>query len=431
VHQRLIYHLISVVEEVRRKPAPAFLIVGLCGACTAGVAIGTRSAIEETPPAPVRSTITPTETVIGTEVSANVPSGRLYAWLYGVLNDCQYGFIDPVASDSPSLHPLFPQDADVPGPCEAVALGFSRFSDRVAYIIVAGHAELWMGDVGLKDVKRVWTDSEDLLASVALPEAGNILRVEWTASDNAILLTGELVDGSLVLYSLPAATARGGHGSCDRLTWGQPGMGFEIWCRMERPDGLAYVGVDSTGSLRASTAPPEGSNVVRDWALSKEGDAALYATGNLRVVLEAPEANVTELPVTYSPLIGYPHRRGLQWSANGERVLVYGSPDVRSYCPPFADLAFGDLVERPCWIVFDALSGDLVWWPRDSVAEMLSTRWQQLVGDHDATISPDGEWLFLSLLDPPFRYGVVASISGEESFQIHSGDIDLVSWAGK
>jgi hypothetical protein len=204
-----------------------------------------------------------------------------------------------------------------------------------------------------------------------------------------------------------------------------------VWCDLETAQGLIAVGISGRGDIVVESRAPEDTSLISESLFSPDGGSLLYATRDSRLHI-ATASGVLELPAIYSAQHTYPMRRGMQWSRDGSKVFVFGTPTGDSVCPSVP--LFEEVGRQTCWLLFDATTGGLLWFPDEGIPEALGTSWSVLWNAFDATLSPDGEWIFM-LIPTIFpgdaivpQYGVVTSIVSGETFQIHDGTLDLVTW---
>ena len=420
-----------------RAPALIIIAISLASSCSP-------EPVTVTPPlAGTDPTVSPSEGLFTPPVEVGpkteTPSspnrsgpGRIYAWLYGATGYAQYGFINPIPSELASLSDLSPIDQNVPGPTAAVALAFSRTTDKVAYVTIADTLEVWVSDLPLHNVNLAWTDEGNLFSSLS-PHPGDLfsmLELHWDANDQVVILTATGAYPPLLILNPTTFEAHVGQGECNRLSQAAGGQSWEIWCLVETSTGSSSVVLRDSGALSTGEAPPSAAINVVDWVFSPAGGEIAFVADDLQLRIGRIDGSVVDLPVVYAPAnMGYPKRRGIQWDKVGEHILAYGFPQIASLCPRGVDLVSGEPLQRPCWLLVSATSREVVWWPTESIAQSVGRTWENLHSTSDGTISPDGKWVFLSLLGPPFRFAVVTSSSGATTFQVHAWDIDLVTWA--
>jgi hypothetical protein len=122
-------------------------------------------------------------------------------------------------------------------PAHAVDLAFSQFSQQVAYLTSAlspetEGRELWIADLDLQNIQRVWIDDNLWLGDIKRIWAFHESQVIWGVNDRYIILVSNHPDtkGHIVVFDTQTKNAHLWIGSCNLLAKSSVDGEFEIWC---------------------------------------------------------------------------------------------------------------------------------------------------------------------------------------------------------
>jgi hypothetical protein len=375
--------------------------------------------------------ITPTKTVAIPSVDSGIPSiTKIYAWMPQSPISSKYGYFDLGRVIADRWNDLDSSDNNINGANRSVSLNFSPYTDNIAYLIGNKQVELWVSDVDLKYPERVWIDEDGWLGNANdwfLPQ------IIWGSYDRYLILTPWTVNSHIAIYDLFAKTAEQWLGACDVLARSPVSDDLVIWCEPseEDPD-KGYLVLGKEGIIRTQEKPEVISRVI-DWAYSPDGERVLFATEDLNIFTTLPDASLLQLPVNYesSELFDISIRQNLQWSQDGHSVLVYAYGNPKNLCPQWMR---EKLEDRPCWLVLDANTGNLIWKPGGEISG-LGTPWEYLSMVHGATLSKDGKWLATISFDhsKPERtiYLLVASLNESKIITFEGEETTRLHWVDK
>jgi hypothetical protein len=335
-------------------------------------------------PIPSHTIITrPTETSTQTPQIIATPSlyqemtnpeipGEIYVWgppFYTSL-DPRYSFhLLPVV--------VSPGGDNLPSPGDAKGLVFSNYSQQVAYIheLEDKTLELWMAGLDLQEIALLWTDNSGVFRDRGI---GYDYRMHWGPNDQSIFIgiqkdSSGTIEYTRVVYTLSDQIATTLSDSCIEIGKSPQTNQMAVWCPIENQGTSRYVVIETNGTQWVSDTLPIPSRITAlDWTFSPDFNRILYVTDQDTLAIVDSSGSFLELPVMSTEYSEGFFRRQLQWSRDGERVLVYGYGIGAAQC----NLE----VEIPCWLVFNAMTGELLW--KDEYFSI-----------SDATFSPDGNWI--------------------------------------
>jgi hypothetical protein len=344
---------------------------------------------------------------------------RVYAWMAVSLQSSRYGFFNPNEDHQGGWNYLEPSNEMLRsklGPGRSVSLAFSNFSDRLAYVVWNESAELWLSDVELSNPERVWIDETGWLGTIS---GFTDIRVVWGIADRYVVLYPTMFSDHIVIYDVEKSMVKFWLGGCNNLARGLVSQDYVIWCDSNDKSGSKTYLVLEREELEETDREPSIISKTMDWVYSSDGKSLLYATENLDIFTISGNSNQLRFSAEYaSPdLFDIMIRKNLQWSQDGNKILVYAYGEPRDLCPQWNwDAGKKRYEESPCWLVFDANTGNVIWKP-DSRNIPLGLPWESWAIVHGATLSNDGKWLAMVL--PDFRSGrhYILYISSVEDYR--------------
>jgi hypothetical protein len=330
--------------------------------------------------------------------------GRIYAWIDG-----GYYFSIREPFNGHGLETIIPNALD---PNQAILLAFAPYSDRIAYLTIANHAELWIADLDLSKVEKVWIDDIGWLGEI---QSRDYLQLAWGPRDNSVILTSMASTPRTVLYNITTKTAERISGACDQI--GLPPVFKQptLVCIDKTSSSRFYLPGDGTQEV-FSTGIILPTTAVQNWAFSPDGTRVLFATEQNNLGVTSDDGRQMSLPYTYHPPVccGIELMRDdLQWSQDGTRLLTYGREPK---------------AKNPRWYVLDANLGEPVWTasPEDVVRALEN----QLSVAFDMALSPDGLWIVTSYFDKEeaSRYMAIISLTTGQEIEINESTVDLLIW---
>jgi len=315
------------------------------------------SIVTKLPVATSTESFYPTESELGS-------GSRPFIW------DPFYGYLDLEQPDPFLTHPKgkIPKDKY---PDNAVALGFSSYSDQIGYLLENrdGNLELWISDLLLTHPRLAWVDMNNELGYIN-KSIDQVFEIKWNLEDSFVYIFRYPTDNSdaeeSFLFSLQdnrllKLSSPSGYLLTSPET-GQPVLANKT------SDG--FVLLELNGTYQEVQSLPANQIPILDSAFSPDREKVLYVSGK-NIYLKI-NADVIDLNIGYVPVWHDVHQVILQWSQDGSRVLVYGVDLSGKYC---LKERFGSL---PCWQVIDGLTGNHLWWETEPTQAVTA-------------ISPDGK----------------------------------------
>jgi hypothetical protein len=148
------------------------------------------------------------------------------------------------------------------------------------------------------------------------------------------------------------------------------------------------------------------------WGWSKDGEKIAYfdSRGYLTIA-DALGNPIQKLSINWE---GHPMDDMIEWSGNGQRVLVYASGKANRLCPSsnYNDVLYGN---PPCWQVVDAQTGEIIWQLSDYVEQSTSRYSSRYSNEFGlASISADGRYPALASIHSTKRELVIIDINTDE-----------------
>jgi len=337
-----------------------------------------------------------TSALITAETTSGVIEGRIYAWVnpgyYFTIEQPFYG------------HGVENNLPNVLDPTHAIKLAFAPYSEQVAYLTINEQAELWVANLDLSRVERVWRDETSWLG--ANPNADN-LRLTWGPQDKSVILISQAPALRTLIYHLPSQHVEQFSGVCDQIGIPPTFQQVTLACVDQTNRTRLLLPGDGSEELSAFGTIPATSR-VQSWAFSPDGGQVVYAAQESTILVSDVNGKTKTLLVTYEHQLccGFDFTRdNLQWSQDGKQLLVYGKG-------PGAQVAG--------WHVLDAATGTAV---AQAWADRLRTPF-------DAILSPNGLFVLTSYIDSDqaYRYMALVSLLTGEVVEINEGTVDLVKW---
>ncbi len=354
---------------------------------------------EETPTNPILTTtipeLSPTPTPSAT--STTIFNSGIFVWGKNL-----YGFLTPESEQLYQIDRISPKDSNVLGPASAISLVFSDYSNQVAYLTYQNElVELWVADLSLQNTQKIWSDDENLLG---YSSSYDVIKLTWGPGEKFIFLENR---SYIIVYNLQEQSYLQLSGPCDHVVVSPTVKVISLLCPL-KDDEAVYLVLGQDGNFLKTDTIPEGKVfIVTDWVFSSDGSRILVATPQNELLITDTEGVSLELPAEYTPPRWDVTQRVLQLSQDGSKIFVFGYDQTTNRCPE---------IVLPCWLVLDAYTGKIIWYPNERTAEGFgASSWDGYGANWDATLSPDGDQVVLFIATEFSQFGIVSSIYTNET----------------
>jgi len=381
--------------------------------------------LRSTPTGTASATQQPVHTQINSATSTptSVEAGRIYVVSHPNYQALEISNLttEPLVKTRAIKAPLGSQADIKRGVGEALVSTFSHFSNMIAYWVQSNSGELWISDTELKSPQRIFVDSTgEYVGQFAIPYGAT--RLLWSADDNYLIVEAQEIRKQSLIYSIKNRKLEPWPWSCNLVAVSPRTGRLSTWCSStEGRSGFSVI--EWGGDIWYSDESPNQTAVKRSadmnysWGWSSDGNKIAYfdpqdENGRL-FVADASGPKLAILPgiAWMGPVTSYSFdffsRYPIQWSRDGNRLLVYGQGDE---CPKQENLATGELQKRPCWQVIDANKGEVLWrtnkiasvWPNEDLRDARIDV---------AVFAPDSDFLAMGVFRGGPRYVVLAAVS--------------------
>jgi hypothetical protein len=322
-----------------------------------------------------------------------------------------------------------------PGSSHTLNLAFANYSPFVAYIrgLLEKNTprELWIADLTPKNAQKVWVDENNWLGNIrSLRYDSDIL---WGPFDRYVLIWSYLPEhperwwdvpekpDHMVVYDNVKREAYEWRGNCNRLAKSPFSDRISVWCPLQSSDsGYTYAVLEPNGIFFTKYDPETTLADTLAWRFSPAGDRVLFLGEDLRWHYTDQNQQIRDIPVSYIENYRYPSPKAInfQWSQDSRRLLVFGKPDNPDQCP-YTSLDPNKPEKRGCWFVIDTQTQEVVWSIEPSVITTVNLSVENASIDYNAALSPDGQFLILTITDFRLGYGnhlvITSLVTGESS----------------
>jgi hypothetical protein len=343
-------------------------------------------------------------------------SGNIYFWnklpAYYATYNLESGFT--------SLQELKPISAGLPGPNQGFFLSFSQDSGQIAYLVTnpRGIAELWVADLRLCQVEKIWEDKDQWLGPTSKTQWDEQIWVFWGPNDLSLILSSNINRPHLTVISLVDKTVYQWSGICNQILQTLDSKEWAIGCSLQTEIEPFYGIIYADGFIKETQVGETFIVTAIDWAFSPDGESLLYIDETYNFVILNRDGSSSTIPVFLNKEAFQFFRldslkRGIRWSNNGSRVFVFGYEPSNELCPDDVSAVSGNLIEQPCWFLIDPSNGEIVWWLKKDLVEQFSI-WEGLFLYFEVAFSPDDQWIIMSLRSNSLRQLVAISLETEE-----------------
>jgi hypothetical protein len=259
---------------------------------------------------------------------------------------------------------------------QALFTGFSNFANRLWYLKVRGSVneedlprDLWLSDLLGKENTHIFTET-------------NQTRIEnlwWTPEDQHLIIKIKYPPNDGFIYHVQTGGLDDWPYNCSQVALSPRSNRLVLWCQPSSV-GKEFAVIEWDGEIWFSR---EASNKIIvhgiNWVWSENGKRLAYSTdgiesdGNL-IISDEVGYPIRTIPGIMSWIINARHKPlnpALQWSANGQRLVILSPGVEEKSCPPDEYNWYIDGPDRnpPCWHVYDVTTGKMIWDLPDSIEE--------------------------------------------------------------
>jgi hypothetical protein len=364
----------------------------------------TNAAIEPT----VVKTLIPASSNTPNDIDDNyedaIPGGFIY-----VFEEYVYGTLKPI-NKRQQITPIVPRNRENPPPWWAEDVDFAENENLLAYLLYDNsQLKLWVADLALNNVKLLWVDRNNIFQSKEK------VQIKWGPGDKSVFVASK---SKTIVVSLLNQKTYNLKNLCKEIGISPKTNYWALVCPNDDTTNHNLI-IEQNGDIWSTldTLQPPVVQVI-DWAFSPNNFSVVFADSVSQVYIATRDKEIVPINgVKYSRPLSDTYMRVLQWAVDSKTMLVYGqSPDKR--CP--AD----PQVEISCWMIID-LAGKIKW-PEVGYAGVAANH-------SDATLSPDGKWIALSILElpdnnPPDRYVAIISTLNNHLYKLSFWEVDGIRW---
>ena len=311
-----------------------------------------------------------------------------------------YGFYDPEIEMQIEMKRLkVPSGSTSSGPNQSVTLSFSPYTRKIAYFTKDKGTELWISDLELTNIKRAWKDDQYWLGDIT---GKNDVLITWGINDRYLVVSSVIKENHLLVYDLIADENLKLEGNCNRIIRSPFSGQFVIGCTTIQQGNQELKILDTNGVIDLSSSISPLISGILDWSYSKDANRILFITEDEKIGIINTDKKISYMPLTFDmdSWLSLTWRKNLQWSQDGEHVLVYGLESAPKLCPTQKNTGLQNKnSQRSCWFILDSYSGEILWWPKENIQSVVDIPWEYLRNEYDATLSPDGEWISSTFTD--------------------------------
>lgn len=323
-------------------------------------------------------------------------------------------------------------------PAHALLLTFANTKDLVAYWTDSASGQLWISDLAYQEPRLIFSDEANDYRVKDPPNLDYKVKLTWSPDDLHLIV--DVPSGSTpdLIYDLQTEVLEPWPWECDQIAFSPRTEHFATWCSSTSGE-ARYAVMEWGGEIWYSEQPPADKLVrgvkllppqwietlLQTWAWSADGQQIAYFDpadfkGYLHIV-DASGKHLKVLPGGVKQAGEITAPADLQWSQDGQRLLVHAYGSKSHPCPLYRSPVSPNSVasNAPCWQVLDTATGNILWTLLDSAEGLMATQsepadaivdWKSLM----ATISPDGKLVALTLTSRPIEYGYVINIDTGE-----------------
>lgn len=323
-------------------------------------------------------------------------------------------------------------------PAHALLLTFANNKDFVAYWTDGISGQLWVSDLAYQAPQLIFSDKANNYPVKSPPNLDYKVRLTWSPDDLHVIVDAPSGPAPDLIYHLQTEVLEPWPWECDRVASSPRTGHFATWCSSTKGESR-YAVMEWGGEIWYSEQPPAEELVhgmkllppqwvetlLQTWAWSADGQQIAYfdstdSTGYLHIV-DASGKHLKILPGGVKQVGGVITPMDIQWSQDGQRLLVYAYGSESNPCPLYRSPISPNSVagNAPCWQVLDTATGNILWTLLDSAEALMVAQGQTVDAianweSSKATISLDGKLVALTLTSRPIDYGYIINIDTGE-----------------
>ncbi|MDH5506648.1 MAG: hypothetical protein OEZ02_05465 [Anaerolineae bacterium] len=374
-----------------------------------------------------------TLTPAATDTKDNIIPGHIFYWSINGLYTRRLADDKGALGVSTKLDSFFPAEHTLEL-YSRLSLTFSRYSQKLAYAHIneKNSLELWVADLNLCSLKKVFEDTDQWLGEEPGKKMWPLaIQIIWGPDDNSIIVVNQT---KIIVISLTTNEKFQWSGTCDKILRSPVSDQFALGCSLEQEEGQQFGLIEMDGTIQMHPRPLADLGVTTlEWAISPQGDRVLYTTEDYHLFVGELAGNDLALPLTWNLRMvrGFrldTYKKGLRWSNDGSKLLVFGYESSGNLCPKDPEGLHDMDIENPCWVVLDASTGEIVWWLKTDLLDGFgkpASGWNTF---YEAVFSPDDKWLLMSFMITPIRYTLLISLEEDQIIILGNYALSNISW---
>ncbi|MBW8010455.1 MAG: hypothetical protein FVQ83_04320 [Chloroflexi bacterium] len=314
------------------------------------------------------------------------------------------------------------------GPGEASYFEFSNTADKIAYWIPSTPAKLWISDIAFENPVTIFTDIEGEYSINNDPYTRDVALL-WSADDNHLIIDFKEDNNQDLIYHVDTESIEEWNYDCVWVAFSQNSGGLATWC-VSSEDESEYAVIEWGGEIWSSEVEPENILVSKqeasryNWGWSPDGQQVAYFDPNdsedyLYIAsAEGIQAQILKGAAYWHSEVFQYDSRLLEWSQDGNRLLVYARGTGNISCPEYSNFfGTGEILEDvPCWQVIDLETLEVIWSVSDLINNLSNPEAPYILNlSYDqAAISGDGQYLAISATTGGIRDLYTLNIDSKE-----------------
>lgn len=404
------------------------------------------STFTQTPISTVTSTPTPAPTP-----TLDLPENYGYGIYFALLGWDAYSYgVESSLTNFPSGE--LPRSAGEFEKLQAIYLEFAHFADQMAYWTADDPGQLWVSDLTLKQVRRIFTDTQRVYLNYPSGHVGypnEEIKQIWSQGDKHLIIEVPSNQHLNLIYHLESKQLETFPYTCNSVALSPKSGLLATWCVSE--DDQSFKIIERDGQIWKGKEAPSNEIVQRitqgqqTWEWSADGEYIIYydmTDDEMRLVISDVRGNPLIKILPYSacwlkPELCHgvrstkPPSKPLQWSQDGTRLIVWGSGNENRPCQLAPSQNFS-VEQLSCWQVIDSKTGVVLWTTVDSIPLFITNMiTPESISPRDflnPAVSPDGRFLVIYAFIG-IRQWVIIDLDNNNT-EVYGGNYlaDIVRW---